>query len=224
MYNIYDTVFSNGNTEGLQNFDIFYDTAFFNIKADDEGKFVNLLLIEKIHLDYDTGMLDSPQNGIIINFGDTEIPQPIYSTGNTLVNCLLDSRNKMVYVTSLSTITDRTIPIIYSYNINTHKINKEYPIHSDETDLLGFTNYQFASSQLPLATLTDSDLSIAFKTNDSTNDFINIMNFKVSENNTSLTSYKQLSSLQNDDFMLENITSDGLNYKIDNYHGYLNYK
>jgi hypothetical protein len=219
MYNIYDSVFLNAG-EGVQDFKIFYDTLFLNTKIINDTEYLNILLIEPFKYNFENSSFSSGGEGILINFGNTFDSSPLKSNGNTVVDYLLDDPKKIVFIVGLSSCPDYTIPIIYSYNLNTKSLIKTFPSETDITDWNGFNNYTFVSTQTPFIK-KGNGLTVGFKTLSAGQYYLNLIEFNTNTNKCYITNYNML---EIPDLNFTGFNEQGLIYKMGNDYGILEYK
>jgi hypothetical protein len=151
MVSIYNALTANGtlSASGIKNLKVFYDTLLINIKADNK----DITLIENINFDYDTNLISALDNSTILNFGDTFNYSAEKTNGNGYIDTVFLEKEKVLLICGLSSCytpsTTQFInsqahsgsaltPVVYEYNINTHKIKNIFPTSSAwSTNVIG---------------------------------------------------------------------------------------
>lgn len=219
MYNIYDSIFLNAG-EGVQDFKIFYDTLFLNTKIVNDTEYLNILLIEPFKYNFDNSSLSSGGEGVLINFGNTFSSTPLSSTGNTVVDYILDDSKKAVFIIGLSSCPNYTMPIIYSYDLNNKTLLKTFPSDNDVNDWVEFSNYEYVSTQTPFIK-KGNELTVGFKTLSAGQYYLNLIEFVTNINQCYIKNYDLL-EIPNLNFT--GFNDQGLVYKMGDDYGILNYK
>jgi hypothetical protein len=219
MYNIYDSIFTNTG-EGVQDFKVFYDTLFLNTKISNNAEFLNIVIIEPLKYDFSSSSFSSGGEGTIINFGNTNHSEPVLSDGNTFINCILDDNNKLVFLVGLSSTSNYTIPVIYSYDLNNKEIIKEFPSDNDISEWESFTNFTYQSTQIPFIRM-DKNLHIGFKTLSAGQCYLNLIELSLNRNNSFIYDYKLL---QTPNLEFTGYNDKGIIYKTGSSYGIIDYK
>jgi len=222
MYNIYDSIFNNSG-EGIQDIKIFYDSIFLNTKVLDSTSCFNILLIDKIGYEFSDGSFSNNNRSIIMNFGDTGYSEPFLSNGNTVVDFVLDPKDKSVLIISLQKEASYIIPNIHKYNLNGHSIKKIFPLENDNS-WDGFTNYDYDETQIPFIhhDITNGLLRVFFVTKNGGTNMLNIITFYIRNDSVETKSYEMLSYVEIMKF--KGATNDHVLYNIDGKYGLLKYK
>lgn len=220
MYNIYNSIFVN-NGEGIQDFKIFYDTLFLNIKVEDNTLYPNLLLIEPFKFDFSSHSFSSGGEGVVINFGNTGQSDPYLSNGNTLVDYVLDDSTKSVYIIGVSSSPTYTIPVIYSFDLNNKTLLKEFPSDADITDWANFTNYSYDTTQIPFVKNDVNSVVLGFKTLSADQYYLNLIELSLNKNNTRIKDYKLLKT---PNLVFTGLNDKGLLYRMNEEYGIIDYK
>jgi hypothetical protein len=74
--------------QGIQNLEVFYDSLFLRLKIKNGSEYKDAILIEKIEFDYANETIDRIKNAIMVDFGDTQSPEPYTTTGNSVLEML----------------------------------------------------------------------------------------------------------------------------------------
>jgi hypothetical protein len=210
------------SNQGIQDLEIFYDSYFFNLKIKNNLEYNNVLLIEKLGFDYSSGDINQLKSGITVNFGDTEESNPFYSKGNCFVKSILLEGKKQVLIVGLKKmINGNTIPVVYLYDINKHSIKSIFPKQSDIDNFNSFNNYSFKNDNLPVVNLINDKLYMIYQTEQSTNNFINSLTFKLKNDSCELINYERIQYPNEFNIQFTNINESFLNYKLGNYNGIL---
>lgn len=206
--------------QGVQDLKVFFDSLFFNLKIHSESKYYNIVLIEKTSFDYATETIEKIKSGLTVNFGDTGSPDPYKTTGNYYINSFLDSRYKNVLLVGTRKMANNnTIPVIFSYNINSHSVKTLFPKQEDITEFNSFSNYTFKTDSIPVAKFSKNKLYIAFQTENNDFAFINKMVFTVYKDKVKLTSYDVYKYDKTKNINLNDILDETISYSFKNYKG-----
>jgi hypothetical protein len=208
--------------QGIQDLDIFYDSLVFNLKIKNSPNNYNIILIEKIQFDYTTERINRIKNSITINFGDTGIDSPYYSNGNSFIKGILNKQRKNIYLIGVRRMQNgNTIPVVYLYDINQHKVQNIFPKQKDIDNFNNFNNFNFKNNNLPICNIIDDKLYIVFQTEDGSYNYINSITLSLKSEECELISYDIVKYDIAENIQLTNINEDILNYKINGYHGVL---
>ena len=118
MHNIYAALSSSNLTyNGIKNLNVFYDSSLINLKAFDPDtvEYPEYVVIQKLNFDYVTNTMDTKNQTIVVDFGDTNHKEAYYSDGNCFVKNLFLEDKKIVLVSGLAD----SKPIIYGSQTST---------------------------------------------------------------------------------------------------------
>lgn len=227
MKTLYEILKNKSSDEGIKGLKIFYDTLVYSLKYKSGTNFFDVVIIQKINFDYEKNIIIKDKNPLIINFGDTENSSPFLTNGNCYIDCFLDRKTFIIRFVGLQqTCNNRSIPIVYEYKINNHKLEKKFPLDSDVSNFNGLPNYSFKSGTTPIAKIFDRSLFIAFQTNDEDFNYINRLEIDVKNEDYELKDYEITKYDSNYYFELDSVNNDTLFFKYDvfgnNYRGVFN--
>lgn len=198
MFNIITSLTGNNLNQGIQDFQIFYDTLFLNFKVKDNNfsNYYDFILIEKLTFDYNNISFSSDNKNYLIDFGDTSSSLPKVSiNGNIFIDNILLEKEKIIFICGLSSSGLLFCPVVFEYNINQNNLLKIYP---NIDDLNIWNNYSFGrylSSQHPLVSYNNDTkiLNFIFKTTNNIIENINDIELKFTNNSLQLNSINILS-------------------------------
>ena len=219
MNTFYNVLTGSSTLQGIKNIDVFYDTLFINIKADDSltSQKKEYVLINRILFNYDTNVIDS-DTGNVVFFGDTKYNAPYASDGTCFIKNILLPHSKTVLMCGLSAFGNNSltanyngsiiqggsyVPVVYHYDLNSQRLTKLYPSADDAVNWTTYVLGNFLSAHTPVVSFNnDTDnLNFLFKTTLSSNNTsvlinsVNDITFKYIDNNMTLTDVRQLTSL-----------------------------
>jgi hypothetical protein len=190
MNSISEIIQNKYSYQGVQDLNVYYDTFVFNLKSKKNSSNYNFLLIEKFIFDYNTSEIKRTKNGLVLNFGDTASDAPFFSNGNCFLGSFLDSRYKNVILVGIKQINNGTVPVIFSYNINTHSYKSIFPNAADLEEFNGFTNFNFKTDSLPKVNFINNKLILLFQSFDNSFLYANRLIFDIQRDSANLTDYK----------------------------------
>jgi hypothetical protein len=211
--------------QGIKNLEVFYDTLFFRLKIKDGAEYKDTILIEKIEFDYTNETVDRIKNAIMVDFGDTESSEPSTTTGNSVLGCFLDKRDKGVWIVGLKIATNgNTVPIIYKYDINSHSIKSVFPNPNQIEDFESFSGFDYVGSANATVQYDNDKIVISFQTTDSTFLYIEVIVIKVSKSTATVESYNMFKySPTVPVLQLTGADTKNIFYSIGDYHGKLDW-
>lgn len=210
MENIYQSLLGTA-VGGIQSIRVVNDVVFINFK---DGGLHDNVLIEKITFNYATELIESPKNGIFIDFGDTESVEPYTTTGNSFSDLVYDPKNKFIYLVGIHLSGNVTYPMIYSYDMNAHITKNIFP----NISLDGWLNGSPSPSGRAVMAFNGGSLTVAFQS-ETSDAYLNIMDFTLNKESCILTDYKLLTGFNYSTFLVDGINGDGITY---NYSGFNN--
>lgn len=218
MNSLSEILTQNYNHQGIQDLKVFFDSLVFNLKIEKDSKFYNLVLLEKTGFDYNIETISKIKNGLTVNFGDTESPNPFTTSGNYFIDSFLDSRYKNVLLVGTRKMANNNIiPIIFFYNINSHSVKPIFPKTEDITEFNSFSNYTFHQNSRPICKFSKNKLYIVFETTQDENNYINKFVFTVYKDKVTLYSYDVYKYDSTRQISLTDILNDIVVFKFGNY-------
>lgn len=218
MNTISEILTNSYSNQGVQNFKIFLDSYFFNLKVNKDSKYYNLILIEKTEFDYNTETIEKKKSGLTVNFGDSGNSDPFKTTGNYYIDSFLDTRYKTVLLVGTRKMSNgNTIPLIYIYDINKHSVNPVFPKSKDVTEFNSFSNYSFQENTLPVAKFSKNKLYIAFVTETGNDAYINKFTFSVSKDKVGLSNYEVYKYMKSKNIKLNEILDSSIHFSFGDY-------
>lgn len=211
--------------QGIQNLEVFYDTLFFRLKIKDGAEYKDTILIEKIEFDYTNETVDRIKNAIMVDFGDTESSEPYTTTGNSVLGCFLDKRDKGVWIIGLKiSASGNTVPIIYKYDINSHSVKSVFPNKGQIEDFENFSGFNHIAPSNATVQYENDKIVISFQTTDSTFLYIEVIVIKVSKSTATVESYNMFKySPTVPELQLTGADTKNIFYNIGDYHGKLDW-
>lgn len=218
MASIYNALTANGSLSscGIKNLKVFYDTILINIKSDAQ----DLAIIENINFDYDENIITALDNSIILNFGNTQNNSAEKTNGNGYVDTIFLEKEKTLLICGLSSrltpTTSQVInaqshsgsalsPVVYEYNLNTHKIKNIFPPNSAWAETVAGNVYKYKDIAVSYNTETNI-LNYLIKAKRIINNnwyyFWTDMEMKYLANRLTLTSVRCLTSLSTNDLRI----------------------
>jgi hypothetical protein len=222
MNYISEILTNNYTNQGIQDVKICYDSVIFNVKVKNNNQYFNFLLIEKIKFDYDNNEIIKTDNGIIINFGDTEHSQPFKTKGNGFLSCFLEKKNKKVLLVGIKqTDSGNTIPVVYSYDINDHSYQSLFPSVTDLQNFESFNNFEFDDSLFPTVNFTQDKIYICFKSKDINKQYLNTIILKNKNHVIDVEDYEIFSYDKNNNMDFKNYDEKNLIFSYNSYMGFI---
>jgi hypothetical protein len=204
--------------QGVQDFKVFLDSYFFNLKVKKDSKTYNLVLIEKTEFDYNTETIEKKKSGLTVNFGDSGTSDPFKTSGNNYIDSFLDARYKTVLLVGTRKMSNgNVIPVIFIYDINKHLVNPVFPKSKDITEFNSFSNYNFQQNTLPVAKFIKNQLFVAFITESGGDAYINKFTFSIAKDKVALKNYEVYKYLKIKNIKLNEVLDNSLHFSFGNY-------
>jgi len=209
--------------QGIQNLEVFYDSLFLRLKIKNGSEYKDAILIEKIEFDYANETIDRIKNAIMVDFGNTQSPEPYTTTGNSVLGYFLDKRDKGVWIVGLKIAQNgNAVPVIYKYDINSHSIKSIFPNQNQIEDFDSFSGFDYVGSTNTTVQYDNDRIVVSFQTTDSTFLYINLVVIKVSKSTSTIESYNMFKySPTIPDLQLTGSDTKNIFYSIGDYHGKL---
>lgn len=222
MNYISDILTQNYSDQGIQDLKIYYDSLFFNVKVKNGLEYYNILLIEKYQYDYDSNTISKTDNGLVLNFGDTENSQAFKTNGNCFISSFLDKKRKKVLLVGLKqTISANTVPVIYEYDINSHSFKFLFPNTNDLENFESFDNFNFNGDYFPIANYIDDEIYISFKSQDNDYQYINNIILKKKNEFIEIKNYEMYRYGKTTLIDFKNLDKNNLTFSYNSYFGIL---
>lgn len=217
---ISDILTKSYTNQGIQNFSVYYDSLFFNLKVKDNSDYYNIVLIEKISFDYDQNVIKKTDNGIYINFGNTSNSQAFKTNGNCFVQSFYEPKEKKVFLVGVKqTTSSSTVPVLYCYDINQHSVEQIFPDSNILQEFESFDNKSFSSNFFPLASYIDNQIYLMFKSSDSNFDYLNYLRISPKNKSAEIKQYEIFKYIKNTPINVKSIDEGNLFLSYGSYLG-----
>lgn len=221
MDTISDILTQKYSYQGIQDIFVYQDSIFFNLKVKKDLEYYNLIFIEKISFDYDKNILQKIDNGLVLNFGNTESSQAFKTNGNCFIKAFLQKNKKNVILAGIkSTINNNTVPVIYSYNINNHSYKLLFPTQKDSDNFDNFDNFEFNNNFYPTAEYNDDVVKILFQSKDNNNNYLNIIKLKIKNEDVNIKEYDIFKYDKNHTLDFKDMGNNNLIFSYNLYNGF----